>query len=411
MPPGVRCMSVPPPIVALAARTRELAALLEQWSNINSGSDHVAGLERMRSVLRVFLTNAFPAAIVDEPLAAAEGITPPGVRALRVRMRPSAPVQVLLSGHYDTVYEAGSAFQTCRWLDESTLNGPGVADMKGGLVTLFAALQAFEQTPFATRLGWEVLLDPDEETGSRGSAPLLAEAARRHDFGLVFEPARANGAIVQSRKGVGDFVATCRGRAAHAGKSPNDGRNAILALAEYALAISRIPVEMAGVLVNVGSFQGGSAATNIVPETAIAGIDIRITKAGDQPRVLERLASLARPINAREGLHLEITGGFNRPPKECMPAEEAAFAQWQLAAADLGLPALTWVHTGGGSDGNLLTAAGLPNLDGLGPVGDHLHSDRECCQVETIPQRAQIAALFLHRLAAQEIKLPKRGPA
>ena len=121
---------------------------------------------------------------------------------------------------------------------------------------------------------------------------------------------------------------------------------------------------------------------------------------------LARFPALAERFNARDGIQLTLKGGFNRPPKECLPAEEAAFPEWQRAAADVGVAPFTWVHGGGGSDGNFLTAGGLPNLDGVGPIGDNLHSNREFCRVETIAPRAQIVALFLHRVAAGEITLP-----
>jgi len=399
-------MSVPPSIAALPSRTAELGALLERWAAINSGSGHAAGLDRMREVLRGEFSRAFPRAAFEEIPAEAPGFNPSGVRALQVRMRPAAPAQVFLCGHYDTVFEADDAFQTCRWLDATTLNAPGAADMKGGIVTLLAALQAFEQTPHAARLGWEVLLTPDEETGSHGTLELFRAAARRNQFGFVFEPARPSGDIVHSRKGTGSLTATCHGRAAHAAKIPNDGRSAILALAEFLLEAAEIPAQMPDVLVNVGNIRGGTAATNVVPHFAQSEIDIRITRMADREPLLARFQVLAERINARDGLKLELKGGFNRPPKECLPAEETVFSEWQRAARDVGVAPFTWVHAGGASDGNFLTAAGLPNLDGLGPLGNQLHSDREICRVETIAPRAQIAALFLHRVAAGEIALP-----
>ena len=402
-------MNVPASLATLGARTAELAALLERWCAINSGSGHSAGLARMRAALREEFTRSFPGAEITEPATDAPGLNPPDTRALRVRLRPEAPIQILLSGHYDTVYEAGDPFQSCRWLDAQTLNGPGVADMKGGLVTLLAALQAFEQTPHATRVGWEALLTPDEETGSHGSAPLFDEAAGRHDFALIFEPARANGDAVHSRKGTGTLTVTCHGRAAHAAKIPNDGRSAILALAEFLLEAAKLPAEMPGVLVNAGLIRGGSPATNIVPDFAEAILDLRVTRLADREPVMARLHALAAPLNARDGLRVVFSGGFNRPPKECLPAEEALFAEWRRAAEDLGLPKFGWVHAGGGSDGNLLCAAGLPNLDGIGPIGDHLHSDREYCVVPSIAARAQLAALFLHRVATNEVAVPARA--
>lgn len=393
-------MNVPAAITRLAGRTAELVDVLEGWANINSGSGHAAGLARMRAVLKEAFTRSFPEARVEEPsLEGTEG------RALRITLRPAARVRVLLSGHFDTVYEADHPFQRCTRPDANTLRGPGVIDMKGGLVLLLAALEAVEGAPEARHLGWEVLLTPDEESGSHGSRALLLEAAQRHRFALVFEPARANGDLVHSRKGTGSLVVTAHGRAAHAAQIPNPGRNAILALAEFLVAAARTPAELPGVLLNVGHCRGGGLATNVVPDLARAELDVRISRARDQSLLGEHLRALAARFADREGLRLELDLRFDRPPKECLPAEQAAFLLWRQAAADLGLPPPSWVHTGGGSDGNLLSGAGLPCLDGLGPVGDHLHSDQEFVRTDTLAPRAQIAALFLHRLAAGAIQV------
>lgn len=392
-------MTLPSSIARLPERTAEFGALLTTWAEINSGSGHRAGLDRMRAALGAAFGGIAGTTVEELPCAGTAA-------ALRVSVRPNAGFRVLLSGHFDTVYEADDPFQTCRWLDAERLNGPGTADMKGGLLTMLAALQAFEATPAAANIGWDALLTPDEETGSHGSAYLFREAPQRTQFGLVFEPARPNGNIVHSRKGTGGLVATCHGRAAHAAKIPNDGCNAILALAEFLLAANRIPAELPGVLVNVGNIRGGGPATNVVPDFATAELDLRITKVSDREPLLARLDALAAGINAREGFRLELKGGFNRPPKECLPAEEKVFPEWQRAAGDVGIAPFTWVHTGGASDGNLLTVAGLPNLDGLGPVGDQLHSNREFVVVPTIAKRAQVVALVLHRLATGEIPPP-----
>ena len=394
-----RIMSLPSSITRLPERTAEFGALLTRWAEINSGSGHLAGLDRMRSALREEFGRMAGTTLEELPCRGTAA-------ALRVSVRPGAKFRLLLSGHFDTVYEANDAFQNCRWLDAERLNGPGVADMKGGLLTMLAALQAFEATPHAGEIGWDALFTPDEETGSHGSAHLFREAPQRVQFGLVFEPARPNGNIVHSRKGTGGVVVTCHGRASHAAKIPNDGRNAILALAEFLLAASKIPDALPGVLVNVGNIRGGGPATNVVPDFAEAELDTRVTKFADRELLTARLEQLAAEINARDGYRLELKIWFNRPPKECLPPEEKLFPEWQRAAHDVGLAPFTWVHTGGASDGNFLTAAGLPNLDGLGPVGDQLHSNREFVVVPTIAQRAQVVALVMHRLAAGEIDRP-----
>lgn len=377
------------------------AALRDQliaWSNINSGSENRAGLDQMRAVLAAEFATLPGAQVETVPLAG-------GAAALRVTVRPAAPRQILCSGHFDTVYGADHPFQTCTLLDPATLRGPGVADMKGGLVLMLAALREFERSPHAARLGYEVLLTPDEETGSVASCPAIEAAARsgKFAFALVFEPARANGDLVKSRKGTGIFTVTSHGRAAHAGRDPKAGRNAILALAEYLPRVHALNDELDGVMLNIGNISGGGAV-NIVPDRASAQVNIRITRSRDGDAVIARLHDLAAPINARDGHRIEITGQFNRLPKEVTPFEERLFAQWQACGRELGVN-FSWQHVGGGSDGNLLSAAGLPSLDGIGPVGDHLHSPEECVDLPSLAQRAVLAALFLRRFAAGDSEI------
>ena len=379
-----------------------LRDLLISWADINSGSENFPGLDRMRAALAAEFGTLPGATVEHVPLTG----TP--AQALRVRVRPGAPIQLLLSGHYDTVYGTDSPFQACTLLDADTLRGPGVSDMKGGLVVILAALREFEASPDASRLGYEVLLTPDEEIGSFGSGALFAEAraSRRFALALVFEPARPNGDLVHSRKGTGNFTATCHGRAGHAASPARNGRNAIAGLAEFLVGANRITDEMPGVMLNIGNIRGGSPATNVVPDFAEAKLDVRVTRMADRAPLLARLEELAAPINAREGFRLEITGSFNRPPKESGAVEAAALAAWHTSARELGLAPFTSVHTGGASDGNNLAAAGLPNIDGLGPIGDLLHSANEFVRIGSIRERAQLTARAIGKFASGEVVLP-----
>lgn len=372
-----------------------LTSLLIRWANINSGSENIAGLERMRLALAETFGTLPGAQVQHLALPDTEA------RALQVRVRSDAPIQLLLSGHYDTVYGPEHHFQTCAPLAGTHLNGPGVADMKGGLIVMLAALQRFERHPQRSQIGWEILLTPDEETGSAHSARLLAEASNRHTFALVFEPARGNGDLVRSRMGTGIFTVICRGRAAHAGRDPNAGRNAIVALAEVIPQIHALNAELPGVLINVGSIAGGGAV-NIVPDLAAAEINIRVKRSSDAEGVLHRLKAIAGPINAREGYAMEISGRFNRGPKEATPLEERMFEAWQACTRESGFT-VGWQDVGGGSDGNILATAGLRSLDGIGIVGDHLHSPREFADVASILPRASAAALFMERIAGGTI--------
>jgi glutamate carboxypeptidase len=380
----------------------DLSALRDElisWANINSGSGNVAGLEKMRATLAAAFGKLPGARVEHVPLSG----TPAHV--LRISIRPTAPRQLLFSGHYDTVYAADHPFQRCDLANERTLRGPGVADMKGGLMVMLAALREFETSPAAAQLGYEILLTPDEETGSVASRPIIESAARskRFAFALVFEPARANGDLVKSRKGVGLFKVISHGRAAHAGRDPQAGRNAIVALAGYLPQVHALNDELEGMLINIGAVRGGGVV-NIVPDYAEAELNIRINRISDEAVVLGRLRELAAPINAQEGYRLEIAGRFNRLPKEASPVEERIFAAWQACGRELGVN-FSWQHVAGGSDGNLLAAAGLPNLDGVGPVGDHLHSPEEFVNLSSLGERARVAARFLEKYAAGEFTI------
>jgi len=378
-------------------RDSELRDRLISWCDINSGSDNPSGLERMRPTLASAFSS-LPCKVEDVDLGAGKP------KALRAVCRPDAKIQILLNGHFDTVYGTDHPSQSCELVGSGTLRGPGVIDDKGGLLVMLTALQAFERTEHAKRIGWEVILGPDEETGSAASEPLYTAVAKRFHFGMVFEPCRENGDLVRSRRGTGTFTATCHGRAAHAGRAPGEGRNAILALAEFLLGVARIPEELPAVMVNVGNIRGGGAV-NIVPDFAKAEINARISRLEDGQRFVERLAAHAAPINAREGFRLEITGKFNRGPMEVSPASEALFEAYRetgrLVSLDLG-----WQDVGGGSDGNILSAAGLPCIDGIGPLGGEMHSAREWVHVPSLAERSRLAALFLARIAAGEIVLP-----
>jgi glutamate carboxypeptidase len=205
-----------------------------------------------------------------ERIPLAEGRT-----AIRAELRPNAAMKVLCSGHYDTVFEADHPFQAPRVLeDPPRLNGSGVADMKGGLVVMLATLAAFEKSPHAAEIGWTILLTPDEEIGSIYSAAVIAAEAPRHQLGLVFEPARESGAMVRSRAATSIFKIEVHGREAHAGRNPEDGRNAVTALARLCLEIDALPPTISNTLVNVGNFTGGGTV-NIVPEFAQAEINAR----------------------------------------------------------------------------------------------------------------------------------------
>ena len=394
--------TIPASISQLTADAETLIDRLIAWSNLNSGSTHLAGLGRMADELESALRELTPD-ITRIPL------DDHGRVAIRATCRVGADRRILCSGHYDTVFNETHSFQRARRTgDGQRLNGPGVADMKGGIVAMLATLAAFEQTAHAANLGWTVLLTPDEETGSVASCATIRSEAPLHELALVFEPARESGAMVRSRAATGVFDLTVHGRAAHAGRNPEDGRNAIMAVSRLLPAIDQLPSQIDGLMVNIATIRGGGTI-NIVPDSATVELNARASTTTAAERFSAELAKIAASIHDQNGFRATFSGAFNRDPLQSTPLREQLFTELQGCARELGQPALEWAHVTGGSDANLLQAAGLPCLDGLGPIGGGLHSADEYIEVPSLVARAQLAALFLHRLANGQITVPQRS--
>lgn len=392
-------MNLPPSIAKMRASAGELGLLLASWCDQNSGSENFAGLETMLALLKAEFRR-LPGTVEHLPLT----ITPAEV--LRIRVRPKAPVQLLFSGHYDTAYGVSDAFQQCEFTSSEKLRGPGAIDMKGGLVVMHAALEAFERSHHSGRVGYEVLLTPDKETGSYGSAMILAKAAKQHQFGFVFEPARPNGDLVHSRKGTGNFTATCFGRPAQSDSGQATSPNAVATLTEFLVQAGRLNQDIPGILVTPTPIRAGGSNTQGLTVFADAEFEVGISHRIESETVVARLQALVETFNSHEGCKVELSGGFRRPPMDGSPATEKVFAAWQQCGRDLGLPAFSWTHANRSSDANLISAAGLPCLDGLGPIGDRMHSPQEWVDLPSLVQRAQVTALFLHQLDAGVIQLP-----
>ena len=385
-----------------AARER-----LIRLSNINSGSFNAAGV---RATAEAFAALYAPLGAHTEWLEVApyESTNDRGQRvqralgpALRLSQRPNAPLQVFCCGHLDTVFAADSPFQTARLLDENTLNGPGVADLKGGLVALFLALSALERSPLRDRIGWTVLLNPDEEIGSRSSVPLLEEAARKHQFGLIYEPAYPDGNLASARKGSGNFDVIVHGRAAHAGRDFAAGRNAIVAAADFIRDLNALNGQRGELTINPGYVHGGGAL-NVVPDLAVFKFNVRTAEPDDECWMQDQLDLLMTRLNDREGLRCELVGGFTRPPKIVTAQMQRLMDHVADCGRQLGL-GLQFKPTGGCCDGNNLAAYGLPNLDNMGVVGGDIHSDREWMRLDSLAERAKLSALLLLRLANGEL--------
>ena len=388
-------------LAAMATGRATMLAQIEAWSTINTGSRNLAGLDIMATTLLgavaplggvAMLVDAAPADQVD---TAGRVVALVHGRNLHVVKRPDAPVQVLLTGHMDTVFAVDHPFQGLRWIDADTLNGPGVADMKGGIAVMFAALAAFERSPFADRLGWEIVINSDEEVSSPGSTPLLIAAAGRCHLGLTFEPALPDGTLAGARKGSGNFSAIVSGRAAHAGREPEKGRNALLAAADLALRLKALTA--ADLTVNPAKIDGGGP-NNIVPDQAVLRWNMRPSTPEAAQRARAAIDMLTANVAADHEVAIHVHGRFARPPKPLDANQQRLFELVQACGTALGMT-IGWRDTGGVCDGNNLAATGLAVVDTLGPRGGAIHSADEFLCVDSLLERAQLAALVLMRVA------------
>jgi glutamate carboxypeptidase len=371
------------------------------WAAINSGSRNLTGLERMADLLADAFA-ALPGVLRLENAGAVEAVDPTGKtvqlrhgRHLHLTVRPTAPLQLLFTGHMDTVFGPDHAFQQTRWLEDGVLNGPGVADMKGGISVMLAALKAVERSPTADRIGYEVVINSDEEVGSLASAPLLAQAARGKRAALTYEPAALpDGTLAGARPGSGNFAIVVRGRSAHAGRNPEDGRNALLAAADLALRLDAMRRD--GLTVNPSRIEGGSPS-NVVPDLAILRVNMRPRTPEIEAAAKREIDDLVAAVTAEREVEIKLSGGFGRPPKPLSPEAEALFGLVKRAGADLG-QTIAWQPSGGVCDGNNIAACGVPVVDTMGVRGGKIHSMEEFLITESLGERAALSALTVLRL-------------
>jgi len=380
----------------LLDRLDELSDRVVALAEINSGSFHPDGVnacgERLASMVDELAPSEIefipvePTTIVGidgKPATAAVG------KAFRARKRPDAPLKICLFGHLDTVFPVDHPFQQVTVADRR-LFGPGVADCKGGLVQAIEVLRHLETVPWGADVGWEFLVVPDEEVGSVGSKRLLVEAADNADLGLGFEPALPSGGVAAARKGSLNVHTVVHGVAAHVGRAHEDGRSAVLGLAEL---IAQLEAHNArdGVTVNCGRIAGGGVL-NVVPDFAVGSFNLRVATQADQIWIERSFEDAA----ANSVLDVDVIWTSARPPKQRTAELEELLVDVAESAVELGFE-IPVEDTGGCCDGNDLAAAGLPNVDSLGIAGGAIHSADEFADIDSIPGRAAVAANVIRR--------------
>lgn len=383
-----------------------MLARVETWSAINTGTRNLGGLARQAELL----ANAFaelPGNVSLEepaPVTAMDGsgaeIELEHGKHLLLQVRPEASRRFLLTGHMDTVFPADHPFQHTRWIDNETVNGPGTADMKGGIAVILAALTAFETSPSAKAVGYDVMINSDEETGSLSSANLISRLAQGKMAALTYEPsALPDGTLAHARGGSGNYSVAIAGRSAHAGRNPQDGRNAIVAAAAVVLGLKEI--ECADIPINPARIEGGSA-NNVVPDHAVLRFNIRPRTQAAADSFPALLKALLDDVSSKYEVSIRLHGGITRPPKPVDVKAQKLFDLVRACGEELG-QAIRWQPSGGVCDGNNIAACGIPVVDTMGVRGGAIHSPEEFMIVPSLKERAELSALVLHRLAKGEM--------
>jgi glutamate carboxypeptidase len=355
------------------------------WANVNSGTGNETGLNRVAEQIQREFQDLDPDDSTVRFLSADAIARGPLIRLVK---RPNAKKRVLFFGHLDTVYSREHPFQKTQLLPDERLNGPGVCDMKGGLAILLCGLTTFEHSVREKRFGWTILINSDEELGSPLSTPFFEEAAREHEVAFGFEPALSDGSIASSRRGTGNFTLRFHGKAAHSGRNPYEGMNALIPLAHFILECQKLNGRRDSIFINPAIVAGGTAP-NVVPDFASCQINVRTTSSNDETWILEELDRFVAEIPKDGGYRGEISGGFTAPPKMLNPQIESLIELVRKAGQKIGID----IHarpTGGTCDGNRLAGFGLPNLDNLGARGDHIHSPAEFIYPESLVERARL---------------------
>ena len=368
----------------IASRYDQFISDLETVVNIDSGSHYPEGLNQVAGFFqRRFDRIGWKTA----RHAFDDGKVPCLEVSNRLLDGDEAAFDLLFIGHMDTVFKEGTAVRRPFSMDDKRAYGPGVCDMKGGLVNMLHVAEVLQQTGAADQIAIAMAFNSDEEIGSRVSRPWYEGLAIKSRCVFVFEPWRATGERLLHRKGGGVFHVTCHGRAAHAGVAPEDGANAVIELAHQILAIKDLARDDIGTTVNVTVVSGGTAA-NVIPDMANASVDVRIAEPDEAKRIEDGFKAISRNIQTPD-VRVEVSGGINRPPM--VPSEKTLqiWDQIKSIGEAIGID-MRLTSTGGCSDGNFTAALGIPTIDALGIRGGGAHSLDEYIDLDSIVPNVQL---------------------
>jgi glutamate carboxypeptidase len=367
-----------------------MLTLLKRLVEIESPSHDKGGVDRVGTLLAEECRRMRAQVSIHPQTEIGDQVEAYFPSSLPVSRKAGREDAILLLAHMDTVFPVGTLQNMPYHEKDGRIFGPGVSDMKGGIVVALTSLAAVLGSGSLTH-SVTALFTSDEEIGSLKSRALIEKLASQSSLVLVLEPGMQDGSIKTWRKGVGEFTLRVRGRAAHAGGDHEKGTNAIEELAHQVLAIQKMTDYHKGTTLNVGMIRGGIAG-NVVPDEASAVLDLRVIHASEGKRISAALQAL-KPVLG--GSSIEVTGGLDRPPMPFDDAMKTTFEKAKAIAANSGI-VLKASGTGGASDANFVAPLGIPLLDGLGPAGGEYHSEREFIFKDSLAERAKLLAAILY---------------
>ncbi|MCG8615740.1 MAG: M20 family metallopeptidase [Desulfobacterales bacterium] len=363
---------------------------LETLVNLDSSSGNSQGIARVAGFLKERLTAI--GMTCDLQFLGEDKVPCLKAESKPARSGPDrAPYDLMCMGHMDTVFPEGEAAKRPFSKDDTRAYGPGVCDMKGGLLVALHGVEALHHAGLLDKLSICICFNGDEETGSKASRPWIEENARNSRRVLVFEPCRPGFNVVLRRKGGGWFHIRTKGKSAHAGADPDKGINAVVELAHQITRIQAFNDAEADITAQVTVAHGGDKV-NIIPATAMAAVDVRTTTQDAGDRVSSFFEDLARTPHF-PGSEILVNGNIDRPPMEFTPEAEVLYGQIRDCAASLGFE-INGISTGGCSDGNFTAAQGTPTIDGMGTVGGNSHREDEYIELSSfVPMVSLMAEL------------------
>ncbi len=370
---------------SLPAYLEELASFV----NIDTGTYSLEGNKELANIFQVkFQELGFDVKFID--------CGPAGV-GIEARNKPKADtIDIMLIGHFDTVFPVGTASQRPLTFDDKRAYGPGVADMKAGILNIFYALRGLDKDSFE-KLSIAVCLNPDEETGSNHSTEWLTEVALKSKKVILAEPGRPNNAFVNARKGIAIYSIEFHGRAAHAGNDPKNGRSAVTEMCHWILAFNKMSNEESGLTFNAGKVSGGTAS-NVIPKYAEMLLDVRFWCNEEYEKVHEQILSMLEKTFT-EGIVVKLERISTKGALSVTEESKKLMALVEECAKEIPLE-VEWMAVGGISDGNTTGKLGIPTVDAFGPSGGNLHNDDEYLELDSIEPRIELLKKVLQRIAA-----------